>query len=216
MVLAVPSLPPISALTLKDGLPWAFALLVLALIVGYAYATVECALTSALAGEGPGFYWPGWRAGFSIKSALRWLFCFFAGPIVLAGLAAYYWLYGGDLTGLDWAIVAELGVLALAYWLLAIVSANEGNRLRDASPPRVMQLVHRLSYRAVVPVFVAPALLLAHALFGVFALIVLHRHVFGGWVLLAVSGCSALFWSAFVFRLLGVWCYRVPPAGAGP
>ncbi len=216
MVLSVPSLPHLSALTPKDGLPWASALLVLVMIVSYAYATVECALTSALAGEGPGFYWPGWRAGFSVKSALRWLFCFFVGPIVPAALAGYYWLYGGDLTGLDWAIVAELGVLATAYWLLAIVSANEGNRLRDANPLCVIQLVHRLSYRAIVPVFVAPALLLAHALFGVFALIVLHRHIFGGWFLLAVCGGSALFWSAFVFRLVGVWCYRAPSAGAGP
>jgi hypothetical protein len=47
-------------------------------------------------------------------------------------------------------------------------------------------------------------------LLGLFALTVLHQQVFSGWLLLTICWCSILFWSAFLFRLLGVWCYYAP------
>lgn len=208
LVGTVPKLPRFSEMSPRVALPWTSAVLGLVLLVAYAYATVECALTSALAGEGSAFYRPGWSNGFPVKSGLRWLICFFAGPIVPLVVAGYYWLYGGDLTALDRAILAELGVLAAAYWFLAIVSANERNRLRDANPLRVAQLVYRLKYRAVVPVLIAPALAIAHALLGLFALSILHQQMFAAWLLLAGCCGSGLFWAAFLFRLLGVWCYH--------
>jgi hypothetical protein len=140
------------------------------------------------------------------------LVCFVVGPIVPVGCAVYYWMYGGDLAALDWIILAELGIFAMAYWLLAIVSANERNRLTDATPLRVIQLVHGLKARAVVPVLIAPALGIAHVWFGFSALNRLHEHVFVSWLLLTICWCSGLFWAAFFFRLLGVWCYRASPA----
>ncbi|MHB1423514.1 MAG: hypothetical protein ACYC3I_10040 [Gemmataceae bacterium] len=214
IVLAIPKLPPWDAMSLQDGFPWIASVFGLVLMAAYAYATVECALISALAGQGSGSYWPGWRDGLSSKSGLRWLFCFFAGPIVLVVIAAYYWIYGGDFTGLDWVILAELGVAAAAYWLLAIVSASERNRLLDANPLRVALLVHRLKLRAIVPVLIAPALLVSHALLALLALATLHENIVAGWLLLAGCWISGLTWAAFLFRLLGVWCYRVPPESA--
>lgn len=210
VILAVPKMPSLTEMTLQDGIPWVCGVLVLLLIVAYAYTTVECALTAALAGKGPTYFWPGLAAGLPLKSSLRWLYCFLAGPIVPASLAVYFWFYGGDLKFGDWAIVAELGVFAAGYWFLAIASANERNRLRDANPVRVGQLVHRLGYRAVVPVLIAPALGFAHMLAGLSALAMLHDKTFVGWLLLTGCWFSALFWSAFLFRLLGVWCYRLP------
>jgi hypothetical protein len=201
---------------LQSRLPWAAGILIVGLIVAYAYSTVECALASALAGKGAASYLPAWSAADPVKSGVRWLFCFVAGPIVPAALAAYFWFYGGDLKAVDWAIVAELGGVAAAYWFLAIVCANERNRLRDANPARVAQLVQRLKLRAIVPILIAPALAMTHVLVGLFAVSSLHQHVFGGWILLAACLCSALFWSAFFFRLLGVWCYRIPPIEMRP
>ncbi len=154
-------------------------------------------------------YWPAWHIGTALKSGLRWLLCFLAGPSVLLVLACYYWLYGGDLTRLDWLIVAELGVLAIAYWLLAIVTTNESGRLRDANPLRVGQLIYRLRYRAIVPVLVVPALVFVHGWVAVLALTQLHLGGVHGW-LLPLCWCSALFWTNFLFRWLGVWCYRNP------
>jgi hypothetical protein len=207
MLFAIPDMPRFSEMSLQDAYPWAAGALVLVLAVAYAYATVECALNSALAGQGPAPCWPGWNAPFPLKSSVRWLVCFFAGPVLPAGLAVYFCLYGGDLTTLDWGIVAELSVFATGYWFLAIVSANERNRLCDANPARVAMLVQRLHYRAVVPVLVAPAAVFVHALVIFFALDSLHPHVVVGWLLLTCCWGSVLFWSAFLFRLLGVWCY---------
>jgi hypothetical protein len=171
---------------------------------------VECALTSALAGQGCGVYYSARQVLFTLKSCFRWLLCFVAGPVVLLAIAGLYWLYGGDLERLDWIILGELGVVAIAYWLLAVVASCESQRFRDANPVPVLRLVHRLGYRAAVPVLVAPALLLAHAVGGFAALMEVHRHTLGGWLLLALCWGSGLFWMTFLFRLLGVWCYRSP------
>jgi hypothetical protein len=211
VLFAIPKMSGFSVMSLEHAFPWATGAFVFVLLVAYGYATVECALTSALAGEGPAPYWPGWTVPFPLKCSVRWLVCFFAGPIVPVGLAVYFCLYGGDLTAVDWGIVAELSVVAAGYWFLAIVSANERNRLRDANPLRVAMLVQRLHYRAVVPVLVAPAVAFAHALVIFFALDSLHEHVVACWLLLTCCWGSVLFWSAFLFRLLGVWCYYTKP-----
>jgi hypothetical protein len=211
IVLTVQKFPPFSVSSMQNWFPWASSVLFVVLLVAFAYAKVECALTSALAGKGPACYWPGWSTADPLKSSIRWLACFFAGPIVPAGLAVYFWLYGGDLAALDWAIIAELSVVAVAYWFLAIVSANERNRLCDTNPLRIAQLLQRLKYRAVVPVLIAPAFVFAHALVVFFALTSLHLSPAFGWLVLMVCWGSVLFWSAFLFRLLGVWCYYAKP-----
>ncbi len=210
LILSFQKLPPFSEATREDWVVWLIAAGILGVIATYAYATVECALASALAGQGPAPCWPSLRAAFPLKSALRCLVCFLAGPVLLVALAAYYWLYGGDLEALDGLILTELGVFTVAYWFLSVVSTNERNRLRDANPMRVAQLVQRLSYRAVVPVLIAPALVIPHVLGGLFALNILHQQFFSGWLLLTVCWWSGIFWAAFLFRLLGVWCYRAP------
>jgi hypothetical protein len=207
-LVVVPKLPRLAETSVWTGLPYtAFALPPL-LALAYVCGTVECALASALAGQGPGEYWPGGQVGLVLKSVLRWLVCCLAGPVVPAVLACYFWLNGGDLTVLDWIVIGELAVLAVAYWLLAVVRTSESGRLRDANPVRVGQLVRRLGLRAVVPVFVVPVLTFAHVLLGFVALGELHRAIVGGWLLLTFVWGSALFSASFVFRLLGVWCYR--------
>lgn len=210
IVLTVQNFPSFSATSLHHWLPWASAALFVLLIAAYVYSWVECALISALAGKGPAAYLPSLKTADPLKSGVRWLFCFFAGPNLPASLAVYFWIYGGDLTAFDWAVVAELAVAAAAYWLLAIISANERNRLSDANPVRVARLVQRLKSRALVPVLLAPALAFAHILLGLLALAGLHQQT-SAWLLLVGCWGSALFWSAFLFRLLGVWCYYAKP-----
>ena len=214
IVLSIPELPPFSEIPHRQWILYAMGGAMALLILAYTCGSVECALTSALAGAGGGVYWPARQAGLALKSGLRWLICFLAGPIVPAAIAGYFWLYGGELTGLDWAILTELLVLTIASWFLSIVTANESGRLRDANPLRVAQLAHRLRFRAIVPVLVAPALGLAHGLVGIFALTELHPRtgmdMLLGLLLLPSCWISGLFWAMFFFRLLGVWCYRIP------
>jgi hypothetical protein len=209
-ILSIPELPRFAEIISSPRWPYFVPFLLMPLLFFvYTCATVECALASALAGEGLGTYWPSQSITAVLKSGLRWLLCFLAGPIVPLALAGYYWLYGGDLTGLDWTIVMELIVLATAYWLLAVVCSVERDRLRDANPVCVAQLLHRLRFRAVVPILIAPALMCAHGAVIFFALAEIHQHT-SALLLLACCWGSGLFAITFLFRLLGVWCYHNP------
>ncbi len=208
MILLIPQLPPFAEMSAGQWLTCSPLPLAFLLLLVCTCAIVECALKTALAGKGPGTYWP---SGFIaiLKSNLRWLICFLAGPIVPLALAGYFWLYGGDLTGLDRAIVAELMGAAIAYWLLAVVCSTERDRLRDANPVRVAQLLRRLRGRAAVPLLLAPALAYLHGFVGFFALAELHQRSLG-WPLLMGAWLSGLFCAAALFRMLGVWCYHNP------
>jgi hypothetical protein len=207
-VLLIPQMPAWSELSAQTPYYLSPFLLLALLILPNVCGTIECALTSALAGKGPGMYWTGRHFGAAFQSCLRWLICFLAGPILPAALAGYYWLNGGDLKLLDRLILAELGILTIAYWLLAVVASNEARRFRDANPVRIAQLMHWLRFRAIVPVLVVPTLLLVDGLVGLFALTQLRPNILIGWTLLTCSWTAALFVLTFAFRLLGVWCYR--------
>jgi hypothetical protein len=140
---------------------WLFCLpvlLVLPLIPGYACAFLDCTLASAAAGEARYVRWPAANFGLIMKSAAAWLGCLLAGPVVPAAVGFFYWLDCGDPDILDWLIVAELGILAVGYWLLLLLVVNRRDRLRDANPARVADLVDRLGHRLVAVVFVASEL----------------------------------------------------------
>lgn len=213
VVFLIPKMIPLSEASLpaRERLAFWPSLLLPIVLVAYTCASLECALTSALAGQGSAAYAPGRNLALIFRLGLRWFVCWLAGPAWLMALAAYFWFYSGDPEPIDWLILAELGVFAVSYWLLSIVAANESGRLRDATPLRVVQLLQRLKHRAVVPVLLAPALLVAHGFLLVFSLTELHKN---GVFLALLWACwlSALFWGLFLFRLLGVWCYRYPGA----
>jgi hypothetical protein len=210
IVLLIPEMHRLAAMAPEQWLVYAPCLLVPVGLICYACGSVECALTSALAGQGRGAYYSIRQIGLILRSGFRWLFCFLAGPVVLLVLAFYYWLNAGDFTNLDWLVMGELGVLGFAYWLLAVVAITESNRYRDANPVAVLRLIDRLGYRAAVPVLLAPVVLMAHLYAGFSALMQLHRHALAGLLLLACCWGSVLFFTTFLFRLLGVWCYRTP------
>jgi hypothetical protein len=207
LTLMIPELPRFSELSRREWLPYAVLLLGSLLALSFTYITVECALLTALAGEGPGLYWPSRSFLAMLKSSSRWLICFFAGPIVPLVFAGCFWLYGGDLTTLDRAIVAELIVLALGYWFLAVVCSAQSNRLRDANPARIAQLLCHLRYRSIAPVLVAPVLACVHGYAAFLVLAGRHQPIFV-WLLLIGCWTSGLFSITFMFRLLGVWCHR--------
>ncbi len=210
IVLLIPELHRFAGMTPNEWLLYAPALLIPVVLISCACGSVECALTSALAGQGRGAYYSIRQLGLILRSGFRWLFCFLAGPVVLIVLAFYYWLNAGDFASLDWLILGELGILAFGYWLLAVVAITESNRFRDANPLAVLRLVDRLGYRAAVPVLVAPVVLMAHLYVGFWALIQLHHHALTGLLVLACCWGSILFLGTFLFRLLGIWCYRTP------
>ena len=70
------------------------------------------------------------------------------------------------------------------------------------------KLVKRLGHRTVVVAFLGAVLAFAHAMVAFIALRDLHNDTPFGWMLLFACWISGLGVSAFLFRLLSVWCLR--------
>ncbi len=175
------------------------------LIGGYTCGFLDCTLASAAAGEIPLVRWPGRNVSLALKSLVTWVACFLAGPIVPAGIFFVYWSQCGDPELVDWLIWAELGIVAIGYWVLAIVAVSVRDRLRDANPIQIVALVRRVGFRLLVAALVAGLAFLGFGLLALSAFELLHKEV-SGLVLLAGYWFSALFLATFLFRLLGVWC----------
>jgi hypothetical protein len=177
---------------------------------GFSCGFLQCVFTSSAAGEAREVLWSGRDMAVVPKATARWLVCFLAGPVVPAVGAYFYWLHGGDLGVLDWLILAEMVIVAVGYWLLAILAASRRDRLLDANPLRVADLVERVGPRVVLAVGLVTLLVLAHGLGIFFALEQMHVNTLGGLVCLFLCWLGMLFGTTFVFRLVGLWCYRTP------
>jgi hypothetical protein len=178
---------------------------------GYPCNFLGCVLRSAACGDGSALRWVGHSVGGAMRAALVGLVCFLAGPVVPAAVAAAYWMQCGDPGLVDGLILAELAVLTVGYLLLALAAVSERGRLRDANPLSVIDLAHRLGWRAAAVALAGTVLALAHGLLAVVAAENLHREALVGLLLLAACWASGMFWATALFRLLGVWCYRSRP-----
>jgi hypothetical protein len=187
--------------------PWLAGMLVLP-VCGFACNFLGHVLRAGAAGDGSAVRWPGYTVGATLAGALVWLACFLAGPVVFAGFAAAYWIECGDPRWLDWLILGELGLFTVGYYLLVLLAVSEGGRLRDANPLHVIDLAHRLGWRAAVAALAGFLLATGHGLLGVYAAGQLHENALIGLPLLAACWVSGLYWAALLFRLLGVWCHR--------
>jgi hypothetical protein len=204
-------LPEVLANRPEGGGFWLiFALYMLGPLVLLAYVCgfLDCVLASAAAGQAGVVSWPGRDLLLALKSCLWWLLAFLAGPVLPAAIVPVYWLYVGELTTLDWIILGELGVLAVGYWLLAILAVSRSDRVSDLNPLRVLRLAERLGYRAWVAAFAASLLGIGTVLLVLAALPLVHANGVAGVLLVFVWG-GTLFVATFLFRLLGVWCHRV-------
>jgi hypothetical protein len=182
--------------------------LLLLLLVGPPGVFLVCVLASAVDGEVYSIRWSGNPLITLLVSGARWLSCFLAGPVVFAGTAYLYWMSCGDPVLLDWLILAELGIVGIAYQIFALLAVTDRGRLRDVNPVAVADLIHRLGWRALVVVLAAAGLLLAHGALLIAGVTEVHKGALTGWVMLASGWLSGVFWSTFFCRLLGVWCHR--------
>jgi hypothetical protein len=199
---------------------WAVALfylgglLPLAFLVGLPCAFLDCVLVSAVQGEIYYIRWSGNPLLTVVVSGTKWLACFLAGPVVFAATAWLYWLNCGEVKLLDWLILAELGVVAVAYQVYALLAVSDRGRLRDLNPPAVADLAHRLGWRTLVVVLVASLVLLAHGWVLTAGVAEVHEEPGKGLTLLVGGWLSGVFWGTFFCRLLGLRCYRSRPAVA--
>src|SRR5262249_55155786 len=106
--------------------PWArgflylFCLLPLVPSIGLPFSFLECVLASAVQGEVYYIRWSGNLLLTIVTSGSKWLACFLAGPVVFAGTAVLYWLRCGEPGVVDWLILTELSVLAVASWIFTL------------------------------------------------------------------------------------------------
>ena len=184
------------------------SLLVPFLVPAAACSVLESAFAGAPSGEVSYLPWPSRNLALVLKSGLTWLACFLAGPILPAASALLYWVNCGDMIWLDWLILAELGIIAVNYWLFAIAAVNLTGRLRDANPIRVAELIHCLGCRSIIAAMLASVLAYALTFVAITAVQSLQSDPAKGWLLLGCFWLSAMLGGVFLFRLLGMWCYR--------
>jgi hypothetical protein len=177
-------------------------------LAGYPCNFLGGVLRSAAQGQGWAVQWPGHSVAAALRSTVVWLVCFLAGPAVFAAVAAAYWMQCGDPGLADWLILAELGVLTVGYGLLVLAAVGKQGRLRDANPLHVIDLAHRLGLRAAAAALVGLVIAAAHGVLAVVAAVELHRNPAAGLPLMVACWLSGMFWASFLFRLLGMWCYR--------
>jgi hypothetical protein len=206
------ALPHLVADSLDDRLVLAVVrvacALLLILMVGVPCSFFDCVLASAVAGEVYYILWSGSPLLACLRSGVKWITCFLAGPVLFALGAIFYWLRCGDPALVDWLILAELGVVGLTYWFFGALSLTDSGRPRDLNPLAVADLAHRLGLRALAVALSAALVLLLHGWLILRSVADVHSDAARGLVILAVAWLSAIYWSTFFCRLLGVWCHR--------
>jgi hypothetical protein len=189
-------------------------LVLVVLIVGLPCSFLERVLASAVDGEVSYICWSGRPVLTFLVSVARWLSCFLAGPGVFAVVGYLYWLNGGEMGTVDRLILAELGAVAGAYLLFALLSLTDRGWLRGLNPLAVVDLAHRMGYRALAVALAAGLVGLAHGWALLAGVATLHEELLLGLVLLAGGWASGVFWGTFFCRLLGIWCHRARLAPA--
>jgi hypothetical protein len=180
----------------------------LLLVVGLPSSFFDCVLSSAVLGEIYYIRWSGNALFTVLRVGIKWLTCFLTGPVLFAGAAVAYWFECGEAGVIDWMIMIELGIVAIGYHLLVLLSLTDRGRLRDLNPLAVADLAQRLGRDALIVIGGGAALLLGHAVLLVTGVATMHTTPPLGWSLLAGGWLSAVFCSTFFCRLFGIWCHH--------
>jgi hypothetical protein len=170
------------------------------LVLGYTLAFYHYVLAYAAEGEAGLIRWP---AAEMLWSGLAGVVCFLAGPAVPLTLAFLFWLNSGDLESLDELILWELGLVASATWVLALLAVDENGRLRDANPVAVARFAMRLGWRGWLLVALIAGALTGHVYLALLALEELHRSMLG-WIILASLAFTDSVWQVFLLRWYGL------------
>jgi hypothetical protein len=184
---------------------WVPCILFPLLVMGYTCGFFRCVLISALAGEAGEIRWPGYDVLLVLKSTLIAAICFLEGPVFLTGIAYFFWLEGGDPTLADWAILLELLVVAVAHFSVLFLAVCLHNRLRDASPVRLVELIVQLGWRGRIIVLAGALLLVGNGFLILDALGALQKT--SGWLPLFGWWAAGFYLATLFFLWLGLYCH---------
>lgn len=138
----------------------------------------------------------------------QWFACFLAGPAFLFGAALGYWLYCGDLSVIDWMILAELGFAGVGWWLIAILLTNVDSDLRVPMPGQVVRTAWAMGRKTIEITAIGLAVFAAHLYAGAYGIGHLHDQPVTSFALLCIAATTGLYLAAFTFRRLGLAYYR--------
>jgi hypothetical protein len=214
---AVQLLPQLGEFQANSGQGWlpVLVLSVPVLILGYAAAFLDMVVSGAVAGGEQEVSFPGFNVPLILRSAVKWVACFLAGPVLPAAAALWYWVQCGDPGTLDWVILGELAVFAVAWWLMALLALSDTTRWSGLAPQHVHAMIGRMRWRCL-PALAAPAAVLGCGWLGLAAIEVSHNNAPGGFLMLVGAWLAALTVGTFLLRLLGVWCNRSRPQPEQP
>jgi hypothetical protein len=201
--------PPVAGWVAWTFYPMVFLLVVG--MVGVPASFLESVLRSAQAGASYSLWGSAKATQRILAAGAIWTSCFLAGPLIFAGVGVWYWLRCGEPTWVDLLILAELGFVAAAYWILAVLAVCDCGGVGGLNPPAVADMAHRLGWRGLCWVFVAAALLVAHGVALLAAVTAFHSSPGKGVLFLAATWMSGMFWSTVFCRWLGILCYRTRP-----
>src|SRR5580704_6304512 len=143
----------------------------------------------------------------ALVSCGHWLSCFLAGPALLFAGAVGYWLYCGDLTIIDWSILAELCFAGVAWWLIALLLTNIDETLRVASPAQVLRTALTMPGEGAAITILATVIFLGHFFAAAYAIGQIHVTPLTAFPLLWACWSSGFYLTAFSFRRLGLTYY---------
>jgi hypothetical protein len=184
------------------------------LVVLWAIGFLHWVLAAALAGECAATCntWYDWRV--NLRRCAIWLLAFLAGPVLYAGVAAWFWLQIGDLNLVDFSILFELVGVITGYWLLGVIAAEEAKSLL-ASPSSIIALFWRLGWRGVLTVLLAPVLAYLPVRFVIGAANEMHRMPPVAVIMGIAAGVLGTFLATCYLRGIGMLVRRTRGAANG-
>jgi hypothetical protein len=110
-----------------------FLSVALLIVTGFSHRLFQYAYASSSQGQSEMLTWPRFHLWAEIKAGLIGTVGLLCGPLPVAFLAGFFWLYGGRLETVDRLILIELTVIALTWWLLMVVASHEYGSIHPRS-----------------------------------------------------------------------------------
>jgi hypothetical protein len=185
--------------------PW---VLPLVLLMGYTFAWMRATFAAGMEGRAGYLAWPENVPLQTVRGVVEAAVTFLAGPVVPLAVAFVFWLNSGELELVDRLILWELGLVAAAYWALALLAMWEGERFRDANPLAVWRLIRREGYRVPLAALLAAVVVVGHGRACLGVLEELQQEPASAWLTLFVCWAGLMFWLMALLRWLGVSRFR--------
>jgi len=179
-------------------------LLLLLFVLDYTFSYFNSVISLAVNGSTKSKHNVDSEPSLTLHNVLKWLGCFLAGPGVLLCGAVAYWISIGELTAIDWLVLTELILAALAWWLISLVLSNSGQNIRVPSPQKVLSTAYSLGSTAIKQTMLIAGGFLVHIIADLFAISQLHENPLSGFLLLCLCWTSGLNFGVFAFRRLGL------------